>query len=653
MTVDRSTLSAAVLPNPGGIGALRPIATEGIRLTDGFWEERLRRNRERTIPHGFEQLTQAGTLENFRLAAGAPGSYRALGVMFDQPFPFLDSDVYKWLEAVGWELGRARDPDLAAAADQAIAAVAGAQRDDGYVNTFVQVIGGGNAYRDMAWGHELYCVGHLIQAAVAWHRALGDDRLLGIAIGAADHVERAFGPSGTLAIDGHPEIEMALVELFRTTGDRRYLDLARRMVDARGHGILGAGRFGAAYWQDHATVREAPSVAGHAVRQMYLDCGVVDVAVETGDHELLAAVQRRWRDMLATRTYLTGGLGSRYKDEAFGDPFELPPDLAYTETCAAIASVMLAWRLLLATGDPACADLIERTIYNGVLASVSTDGTRFFYVNPLQRRTARAPAAPRAGERETWYPCACCPPNLMRMFSSWEGYLATTDDDGIQLHQYAAGELGVDLPVGPVRLAVETGYPWTGDITVRVLESPVEPWSLSLRVPDWCESATIADGGEEPRAVPAGDRRVESRRQWRSGDSLTLALEMPARVTEADPRVDATRGCVALERGPLVYCIETADLSPGWALEEAVLPHAVVPTDARRPEIGPRVVGLAVPVSREPAGAGGWPYRAAADRPGEPALADTQSIGAIPYFAWANRSAGAMRVWIPRRPNPS
>jgi DUF1680 family protein len=274
-------------------------------------------------------------------------------------------------------------------------------------------------------------------------------------------------------------------------------------------------------------------------------------------------------------------------------------------------------------------------------------------VNPLQRRTTRASAAAGAGERATWYPCACCPPNLMRMFSSWEGYLATADDDGIQLHQYAAAELGVDLPVGPVRLAVQTGYPWAGSITVTVLASPDDPWSLSLRVPDWCASATIAVGDEQPRAVPPVDRRIVSRRSWRAGDSLTLELEMPARVTEADPRIDATRGCVALERGPLVYCIETADLPPGWALEEAALPHAVAPIDAPRPELGPAVVGLTVPVSREPAGTAGWPYREAADGPVDRPPGEAGTIGAIPYFAWANRSVEAMRVWIPRRTDPS
>jgi DUF1680 family protein len=327
----------------------RSLRGAEVTVVDGFWAERLRVNRERTIPHGFDQLRHTGTLDNLRLAAGADGRYRAAGDGAGYTFPFLDSDVYKWLEAAAWELGRGTDPALAAAADEAIAVVAAAQRPDGYLNSYVQVVGGGVPHQDLAWGHEFYCVGHLIQAAVAWHRALSDDRLLAIAVRAADRIDQEFGVDGRLGIDGHPGVEMALVELTRVTGERRYLALAARMIDLRGHGLLGAGRLGVAYWQDHAPVRDAAAVAGHAVRQLYLDCGAVDVAVELGDDGLLGAVRRRWQDLLRTRTYLTGGMGSRHRDEAFGDPFELPPDRAYAETCAAIASVMLAWRLLLAT----------------------------------------------------------------------------------------------------------------------------------------------------------------------------------------------------------------------------------------------------------------------------------------------------------------
>ena len=306
----------------------RPLGPSQVRILGGFLAERQRTNRERTLPHGFDQLRHSGALGNLRLAAGGDGRYRALTDTSGATFPFLDSDVYKWLEAVGWELGRAADPGLAAAADQAIAVVAAAQRPDGYLTSYVQVVRGGTPHTDLAWGHEFYCVAHLVLAAVAWHRALGDDRLLEIAVRAADRIDREFGPTGRDGVDGHPGIEMALVELTRVTGDPRYLALAARMLDLRGKGLLGPGRFGAAYWQDHQPVRDAPTVAGHAVRQLYLDCGAVDVAVELGDESLLSAVERRWHDLVRTRTYLTGGMGSRHRDESFGDPFELPPDRA-------------------------------------------------------------------------------------------------------------------------------------------------------------------------------------------------------------------------------------------------------------------------------------------------------------------------------------
>jgi DUF1680 family protein len=624
------------LPAQAAGWRLRPLGPARARLAGGFLAERQRVNRTQTLPHGFAQLRRSGTLENLRLAAGADGRYRAAADTSGATFPFLDSDVYKWLEAVGWELGRAPDPALEAAAGEAIGLVAAAQRPDGYLNSYVQVVTGGRPHTDLAWGHEFYCAGHLIQAAVAWHRALGDDRLLEVAVRAADRIDKEFGPTGREGVDGHPGVEMALVELTRITGDGRYLALAARMLELRGKGLLGEGRFGAAYWQDHLPVREAATVAGHAVRQLYLDCGAVEVAVELGDEGLLAAVERRWRDLVQTRMYLTGGMGSRHRDESFGDPYELPPDRAYAETCAAIATVMLGWRLLLATGEAGYADAVERSLYNGVLPGVSLTGTRFFYVNPLQRRTDRAWAPPGHGERAPWYPCACCPPNLMRTLSALEQYLATGDGTGVQLHQYATADLRARVPGGEARLAVRTGYPWQGRVEVEVVEAPGRPWTLSLRVPGWCRSATLTGpGSEPPRAAAAG--YAELSRPWRAGEVAVLDLELPVRVTEPDPRVDAVRGCVAVERGPLVYCLESADLPPGVALEELRWDPRRDPVAVPRPDLGEEVVGVAVPVARAPDGSAPAGARG-----------DGLSAGAVPYFAWANRGAEAMRVWIPR-----
>jgi DUF1680 family protein len=328
--------------------------------------------------------------------------------------------------------------------------------------------------------------------------------------------------------------------------------------------------------------------------------------------------------MVATRMYLTGALGSRHKDEAFGDPYELPPDRAYAETCAAIASTMLAWRLLLATGDPECADVLERTIYNAVLPGLSLDGTSFFYVNPLQRRTHRAWAEPGDGGRAQWYACACCPPNLMRTVASFPGVVATTDDGGIQLHQYVTGEIRADVPGGQARIAVATDYPWDGRIEVTVLETPSDPWTLGMRVPGWASGATLRTPDDDPVAIDG--RTVDASRSWQAGDTVTLELGMPTRVTQPDPHIDAIRGCVALERGPLVYCLETADLPGGIELEDVALDHDVRPETTERSDLDDGVVGLSFP-----------------------AVAGTSQVdvAAVPYFAWGNRSPGAMRVWVP------
>ncbi|MFL5672103.1 MAG: glycoside hydrolase family 127 protein [Chloroflexota bacterium] len=623
---------AAVRPTPSAIARLTPLGAGDVQITGGFWAERLRTNRERTIPHGLEQLRLAGNLSNLKLAAGAHGRYRALGEASGTIFPFLDTDVYKWLEAVGWEIGRAPDRVLGDAADEVIGLVERAQRDDGYLNSYVQVVAPGREYDDLAWGHELYSFGHLIQAAIAWQRALGDDRLLRVATRAADAVDRELGPGGRDAIDGHPEVEMALVELYRATGEGRYLELAARMIDLRGHGLLGIGRFGSAYWQDHAPIRDAATVTGHAVRQLYLDCGAVDVATELGDRHLLDAVVRRWHDMMETRAYLTGGLGSRHRDEAFGDPYELPPDQAYAETCASIASVMLAWRLLLATGDPVHADAIERTTFNGVLPGLSIDGTEFFYVNALQRRTERVAEDERSGTRKPWFACACCPPNVMRFLSSWQQYLATTDAGGVQVHQFFTGEITTERAGGPIRISTATGYPWDGAVTVTILETPSEPWTLSLRVPGWRGSATLRDANGDAVTVPADARSVDETRQWQAGDTLTFELDLAVRATQPDRHVDAVRGCVAIERGPLVYCIETADLPDGVVLEDVELDPSGPMAAVARPDLPPSTIGVT----------------AAAVVHSETGDHREIELAAVPYFTWANRTVEAMRVWIPR-----
>jgi DUF1680 family protein len=631
-----------VAPTPGR-ARLSPLDAAGVRVTGGFWGERLATNRARTIPHGLAQLETSGALGNFRHAARGSGRY--VGGLDDAgiTFPFLDSDVYKWLEAVGWELGRERDAGLEQEAGAVIDLVASAQRPNGYLGTFVQ-LSGRQEFSDLQWGHELYCIGHLIQAAVAWSRSVGDDRLLNVGRRAVERIREELGPGARDGVDGHPEIEMALVELYRETGEEQYLELARHFVEQRGRGLLGRGRFGAGYWQDGEPVRVASTVTGHSVRQLYLDAGAVDVATETGDTELLEAVIRRWEDMVATRSYLTGGVGSRHRDEAFGARYELPPDRAYTETCAAIASVMLGWRLLLATGEPRFGDVIERTLLNAVLPGVGLDGRSFFYVNPLQWRGDAA--TDRAVEtRQAWYPCACCPPNVMRTLSSFEHMLATTDGSGLQLHQYAAGTIEAQVAGGRLALQVSTDYPGDGRVAVELTSAPDAPVTLSFRAPSWCRSSTITDPDGAAQSAELADGSIQVTRTWKPGDRVELVMAMPPRITVPDYRVDAVRGCVAIERGPIVYCLEQRDLPAGTALEDVALAVGGELAPVPAPDGLTTLQGVRVTLGVQPSAAPGWPYRDGTSA--TTGTSERTSATAIPYCEWANRGAGPMRVWIP------
>ncbi len=430
---------------------------------------------------------------------------------------------------------------------------------------------------------------------------------------------------------------MALTELYRLTGDPDDLALARYFTEARGHGVLaslGLDRFaGSTYYSDRIPVRETATPEGHAVRAVYLAAGATDLATETGDPELLAALRGQWQAMTGTKMYLTGGLGAHWDGESFGDPFELPTSRAYAETCAAVASVQWAWRLLLATGEAVYADLIERSLYNAVLPGISQSGDRFFYVNALQLR-GDAPAAedPRvaANGRQPWFGTSCCPTNTMRTLSALAHYFLTSSGGGLQVHQYAPMRVRTVVSGELAELDVTTGYPWDGTVEIEVVVAPDSPWTLSLRIPSWAAGAgarvTINGRAEDVAAEPGTYARL--RRRWDRGDVVTLTLPMTPRLTWPDDRIDAVRGCVAIERGPLVYCIEQADQD--------------APVDEVRIEDGPMTAvaepGLlgGVTVVEAPGRASGSPGAAAV------------TLRAVPYFSWANRDIGAMRVWIPR-----
>ena len=617
-------------------GRLRPLGLDEVEITGGEWATRQRINSDATLAHCQVWMERLGWIDNFRrVAAGDPGDHQGM--------VFTDSDLYKLMEAMAWEVGRSGSADADERFRSLTEVIAPVQEPDGYLNTVFSRPGQPPRYSDLEWGHELYNDGHLLQAAVARARTAGSDSFVDLATRVADHVCDAFADGAIERVGGHPEIELGLVELARQTGEQRYLDQAATFVRRRGTGTLGEIPFGQAYFQDDVPIREASVFRGHAVRAMYLAAGAVDVAVETGDDELLAVLIAQWEATLARRTYLTGGMGSLHTGEAFGDDFMLPPDRAYSETCAGIGSVMLAWRLLLATGETRFADLIERTLYNVVATSPAPDGRHFFYANPLHQRVpGQVPSddaeSKRASSslREPWFLVACCPTNVARTLASLAGYVATADAGGIQIHQYADSRIATTLDSGRrVGVEVTTGYPDDGTIVVGVTEADGQPWSLTLRVPPWADGATLTDGSGE-RSVSPGTVVIE--RPFTVGDEVSLRLPLTPRWTLPDPRIDAIRGCAAVERGPLVMCAESVDLPGERHVDELRVHTAVAPLE----QDGSVAVSAQFldPVDD------GWPYSDAAAH-AAPALSDAVEVPLVPYNRWANRGPSTMRVWLP------
>jgi hypothetical protein len=630
-------------PTPSAALAHRPLDGGVSALIDGQLAGWQRRNRDASLPLALRQLEAAGNLGNLRLAiAGAHEGYRG-------PV-FMDTDIYKTLEAIGWELGRGSDPELADFALEATALLEKAQQPDGYLDSAIQV-SGQPRYSNLAYSHEMYCAGHLIQAAIACQRGAGFDRLLGVARRFADYLVDTFlGTDGGL--DGHPIVETALVELYRETGHRPYLELASQWIEQRGHGRIGDSGFGRRYLQDSEPVRQTTTEYGHVVRALYLEAGVTDVAAETGDAALLQTSVIRWADMIAAKTYLTGGNGSRHEGESFGDHFELPPDRAYNETCAAIASFQWSWRLLLATGDSQYADHMERILYNGFAGAIATAGTRFFYVNPLQRRVDHF-EKDDPGRRREWFSCACCPPNIMRLVASLQHYLATAAGDTLYLHQFTGAELAAPLAGGELAVQVDTSYPWSGAVHLQVTSAPPGPAGLALRRPAWSPSPHLLLNGQPVPAVATAAGYLVLHRRWQPGDVLSYQLAITPRLTYPDRRVDAVRGTAAIERGPLVYCLEQADQSAGVDLEDlALIPGDLTERAVTVPGAGPTVLIEAAAIHHPATSASGLPYQQGpeATAPAANPAGDQVVATAIPYFQWDNRDGRAMRVWLPLAP---
>lgn len=634
-------------------GVVAPVGGDVV-LGDGVLGRWQQRNRRTTIPHGIERLTTEGALDNLRRLIGET----------DAPFRgpvFADSDVHKVLEAVAWELGHGEDARLRAFYEDTVALLASAQDDDGYLDSaFQRGDRVQERWSDFAHGHELYCAGHLIQAAVASARSLGDDRLLAVAARVADLIVDRFGGPDSQAYPGHPEVEYALVELYRLTGRRAYLETAKAFIDRRGSGWLGRGGFGTAYFQDEAPLRDTTVMRGHAVRALYLNSGATDVYLETGDDTLLPALKTQWDDMVARRSYLTGGTGSRHRDEAFGDAFELPSDRAYAETCAGIGAMHWAWRMYQATGDAHYGDFFETALYNVVADGISDDGASFFYSNPLQLRPDHLSVQEEAAARRLdWYFCACCPPNLMRTFASIEGYLAGTRGDELQLFQYTRASIEAQLDGGRVVLDVDTEYPADGRIRI-VVEEGFDGGTLALRIPAWCTSHEVTVDGRTGDAV-ARDGWLRLDGALATGTVVVLDLGMPAQSLVADPRVDAVRGSVAVRRGPIVYCLEQTDNTDDVDRVELDPSRPIAVGEGTTP-LGPLLE--AAGVVREAATSLYSPWTVGArsggpddGRPGTPAEgrgeASAQGTGGTvtlrlrPYATWGNGRPGAMRVWVP------
>lgn len=587
------------------------IPISAVKMREGFWKTRVDRNHEHGIPRLLSHLEEHGVVDNFMVVSGRKSGERR------GPY-FSDSDLFKWMEGAAFDLQTHDDPKLKADLDRVIDEVVAAQNDDGYLNTFFQGELAGQRFRNLPVEHELYCAGHLFQAAVAHHRATGDDRLLNAASRYADYLCSVFGFEKRQGFDGHPEVEMALVELYRATGRSRYLDLAE-------------------FFLSQLQPKYAPTLGGHAVRALYALCGGVDYYVESGNAEAREVVDRQWNELVSSKMYITGGVGSRYAGEAIGEPYELPNLRAYAETCAAIANVMLNYRLLALYGDAKYADVMELALYNGVISGVSLEGTAYFYTNPLANTGTH--------QRQEWWGCTCCPTNMVRMLASIPGYMYSTSRDGVWVHLFDNSSVSYQLADGtPFTLEQSTNYPLDGNIDIKVGVGAAREFTVFVRVPAWCTSAAAAVNGEEIDGAISGSY-LAIRRVWQQGDSIHLNLGMPVTLRESDPRVRENLGSVAVQRGPLVYCAESPD-NPGVSIIDLELTSGDFET-ASADVLGGVVTIKGAGLTADRAAARGPLYRQVGTV--EPVKLRETAVTLVPYYAWANRGPACMTVWMPFR----
>ncbi len=625
---------------------LTPVPFTSVHLDDPFWAPRQEINRRVSIPHMYQMCVDTGRIGAFDLnfKRAVPSSIVLI---------FGDSDPAKWLEAACYSLITHPDPTLAAIVDEAADKIISAQQPDGYLNTHFTVAQPEMRWKNLRDWHEMYCAGHLMEAAVAHYQATGNPKLLECLARTADHIGREFGPNPgqRRGYGGHPEIELALVRLYEATGERRHLELSKYLVEERGQSnphyydveAVARGEDPKKFWartyeycQAHAPIREQDKVVGHAVRAMYLMCGVADLAAAYDDPTLLAASERLWSNLVHQRMYLTGGIGPSRHNEGFTTDYDLPDETAYAETCAAIALIMWNQRLLQFAGDGKYADILEQTLYNGFISGVSLDGTHFFYVNPL--------ASTGDHHRLPWFECPCCPPNLGRILASLGNYVYSTSAGGLWVHFYPQNSSSAVVDGQQVDLRLTSNYPWDGDISLVV--TPVQPqnFTLHLRIPGWCPAWQVQVNGEPVGGLEVQTGYIAITRTWQPGDSVELHLEMPVQPVFANPNVRQLQGRVALQRGPVVYCLEGVD-NGGLGLERIALDPASLGQFKveHRPDLlgGVTVLhGNGRLIEEE-----GWNSERLY-RFNQPSSVGVTEVTAVPYATWDNREAGEMRVWF-------
>ncbi len=613
---------------------LQPVPFKDVTIQDCFWTPRRETNRLASIPFSLKKLEEAGNLENMRLAARhATNGFRG-------PV-FMDSDLYKALEAASYSLATHPDPALDRQLDDIIALLAAAQQPDGYLDSYFIVKEPAKRWTNLRDWHELYCAGHMFEAAVAHYQATGKTTFLNVATRYADYIDSVFGPPPKrLGYPGHPEIELALIKLWRATGNQRYFELARFFVENRGRKFFATehhtplDKYDGSYWQDDVPIYDHQNIEGHAVRAAYLMSGVTDVASQTGDRRLLDMLSRVWRNTTERNEYITGGIGPSAHNEGFTVDYDLPNLTAYQETCATVALVQWAHRLALLYGDARYADVVERGLYNGVLSGVSQDGTKFFYVNPLESAGTH--------HRSPWFGCACCPPNVTRTLAMLGGYAYAADADSLYVNLYIQGSARAKLGDNAVTLKVKTQYPWDGKVELELAPSARAQFALRLRVPGWCHGATVVVNHHAVKQPVIERGYLVLDREWKRGDRVKLNLPMPVARVTANPHVKADQGLVALQRGPIVYCVEQCDqpepLSMLWLPPEAELKAA------REPGL----LGGVVTIKGEARAASQQTWGRKLYQPTPPA--SRVALKAIPYYAWDNRQPGAMKVWLPVAP---